>query len=123
MNEDNIKISFNRVKEEIQLIKEDIFNLSKELEDVKYLLKELIDEINTQKLKEISKIPVYSYKTDNQTLRQINETYPVNKTDNKTVLQETEGLINQNSGISIGNRGVKTDRQTDRQTQSPRDSF
>ena len=116
MNEENIKASFNKVKEEIYSIKKNIINLNEELESIKDLLRELVDEINTQKLQKIAEIPPYSYQTDNQTLRQINETHNVNKTDNKTVPQEIEGLINQNIGISTGNRGVKTDRQTDRQT-------
>ncbi len=113
MKENQIKSAFLKVKQDIQFLESNLSNLNSELKDLKYgleevksLIKHLHEDLNNQKLHEIS----------NQTLRHINSTDPVTSTHNQTLRQEIEGLKSPNLSISIGNEGVSTDRQTDTST-------
>jgi len=106
MKEDQIKLAFSKVKQDISFLKEEISIIKKDQEELKKLLKTLYNDFNTQKLHQIN----------DSTLRQINSTHPGTSTDLSTVPQEVGGLKPQNLGISTGNEGVSTDRQTDRQT-------
>jgi hypothetical protein len=109
MNEESIRLAFIKAKQDITHLENEISSLKLEILEIKNMMKELLDQQNTQKLHEISY-------TDIPTLRQINPTNNANPTDNPTVPQEIGGLISPNLDISTGNRGVPTDRQTIRQT-------
>ncbi len=106
MNDNNIKIAFSRVKEDIILLTNEITNLKYEIEMIKsslnFIQNALKEENNTYLLQ--------------QTNRQIFPTDTNKPTDRQTVPQEIGGLKSQNISISTGNEGVPTDRQTDRQT-------
>lgn len=101
MPNDKIKEAFQKVKEDISLIKE-------QLEE----LKRTIRQTDSQ--------------TDTQTGRPLVQTHPpINQTNTQTIPTMKENAPNkkppeapksQNSDISIGNKGVQTDRQTNQQT-------
>jgi len=94
MDEEKIKESFARAKQDIDFLANEISEIKQEIHEIKLFL----DEFSSS------------------TLRQINATDNVTSTHNTTVPQEVEGLNTPNLGISIGNQGASTDRQTDRQT-------
>jgi len=94
-NQNTIKQSFIKVKEDINFLNNEILELKLAMNDLKNLI---ISKKNTT--------------TDNTTIHQTNTTLSTNT----TVPREIEGLKSQNLSISIGNKGVSTDRQTDRQT-------
>jgi hypothetical protein len=90
-----------KLKEAFQRIKEDISNLSYQI------------ELLTSEIYEIKRT---SYKTDipdRQTDRQKTQTVPY----------EVEGSKPLDSKVSIGNQGVQTDRQTNRQTDRQTEKF
>jgi len=82
----------DEIKEAFLRVKKDMISIKKELENLK-------KELNSLKLASTQNTEKTAISTDTSTLR-----------------QEIEGLKPQNLGISIGNEGVPTDRQTDRQT-------
>lgn len=94
MNEDLIKESFQKVKEDITALKEAINIISDEIEELKRTLTQT--DIPTR-----------------QTNRQITPTVP----------QEIGGLETQDLQVSTGNRGVQTDRQTVQQTDKLSEKF
>lgn len=106
MDEESLKSAFQKVKGDINFLNEEILNL-------KVSIHSLLDSLHNLKeshnliLREIS------------TIRQIIKTNSVNPTDNPTVPWEIKGLKTINLPISIGNRGVPTDRQTDNPTDNP----
>ena len=101
---DYIKNSFERVKEDIFLLREEInllkinfFETRDQLNDITEILNELLQK---QQL-------------DSSTHQQ---QILMNTTDTSTQKISFNPLKHQNTHISIGNEGVSTDRQTDRQT-------
>jgi hypothetical protein len=98
MQKEEIKFAFSRVKE-------DIFNLTNELNFLKSEIKEIKNILNT-----------LVNPTHNPTEKSIIQLNPVNPTYNPTVPQEIGGLKTQNLSISIGNEGVPTDTPTNQQT-------
>jgi len=104
-NKDEIKTAFNKVKK-------DILSLKSEIDQIKELLKDIQNDLNTEKLHKIAQ-------ESSSTIQHINPTHPNNPTHNPTLRQEVGGLKSQFLGISTGNEGVPTDRQTDRQTDNP----
>jgi len=94
MEEDKIKEAFQKVKQNILTLGNEISQIKQDINEIKQFL----DDFSAS------------------ALRQINPTHPVNPTDNPTHPQEIGGLKYPNIDISIGNEGVPTDRQTDRQT-------
>jgi len=102
MKEEQIKLAFSKVKQ-------DIDNLNQEISKLKNLIKPLLNALNTSKLHELAR-------NQTSTVRQINATDSVTSTHNTTVPQEIGGLKYPNLSTSIGNQGASTDRQTDRQT-------
>ncbi len=108
---DEIKEAFSRVKEDINFLKQEINFLNQNLYEIQKQLFEMnsfmensfekIDE-NKKKLEDLSS----TYKTSFKTV----------PTDIPTHDLALEGLKGQNLGISIGNQGVPTDKQTNRQT-------
>jgi hypothetical protein len=116
MDNDNIKLAFSRVKEDILFLTSEIGLIKNELIELKSLLKELQQEIVNDKLDLIAKTPIIHSPTVQQTYQHINPTYNNIPTDTPTVPQEIGGLKSQNMTFSTGNRGVPTDRQTNQQT-------
>ena len=98
------------VKQAFEKVKDDINFLNNEILDLKILINDLKNTLNN----------LENTSTDKQTIRHINTTDNVYSTDNSThystVPQEVEGLKTSNLTSSTGNEGVSTDRQTDRQT-------
>jgi len=120
MDEENLKESFLRVKE-------DIFFLERSIEDIRsesLALREEISNLNTLLLELISSLPSFqqfqlNQSTQNQTLRHITSTHPSSDQTHKSLSTDNMALYslkNPNSDISTGNGGVSTDRQTDQQT-------
>ena len=94
MKKEQLKEAFVKVKQDIDFLVNEIYQLKQEIIEIKQILG-------------IS---------SSSTVRQITSTYPVTSTQTSTVPQEVGGLRTPNLGISIGNQGASTDRQTDRQT-------
>jgi len=98
MQQDPIKEAFDKVKQDMQILSEQIQYIHQEIEEIKRTMYR---------------------QTIRQTDRQINQTYPelVQTQDkygsNNMPLEAVKSPI---SSISTGNRGVQTDRQTIRQT-------
>src|SRR4030042_901641 len=107
---DEIKNAFQKVKQDIDSINNEVMNLKQslfetkeQLFDINYLLNKLISQPE-KALESVYKTPTY--------LPQ-NPTSPTNiPTDDSTF----EPLKEQNTALSTGNEGVPTNRQTDRQT-------
>ncbi len=98
MDENKIKEAFSKVKQDILTISNEISQIKLEIHEVKLLLEGFHDKFNTS------------------TLRHIISTHPVTSTQTSTVPQEARGLKTPNLGISTGNQGASTDRQTDTST-------
>ena len=94
MKKEQLKEAFVKVKQDIDSLADEIYQLKQEIIEIKQILG-------------IS---------SSSTVRQITSTYPATSTQTSTVPQEVGGLRTPNLGISIGNQGASTDRQTDRQT-------
>ena len=92
MKEEQIRLSFLRVKQDIENLRNEILTIKNEVGDIKEMLNSL------------------------SAIQQINSTNLANPTHNPTVPQEIRGLKTQNLSISTGNEGVPTDKQTDSPT-------
>jgi len=101
--EDLMKLAFEKVKQDIDFLNNEILELKISIDDLKLL----INNIRPQP-------------KNTSTLRHLNSTEFATSTDNtthnSTVPQEIEGLKPPNLDSSTGNEGASTDRQTDRQT-------
>jgi len=109
-----LKEAFFNIKKDIDFLNSELLVIRTTLEDLKEYLK-LVGKnqlMYEQKLIFLNKL----IQTDKQTIRQINTTHSETSTDNPTVPQEIGGFKDQNLGVSTGNKGVPTDRQTIRQT-------
>lgn len=120
------------IKEAFAKAKQDIFNLSSQIESLKreiYSLKEFVKSLNnpptdkptdssthssTENSTENKEKPAQN--SQNQTLRHINTTETDTSTHNPAQNQALYRLKTPISNISIGNRGVPADRQTNQQT-------
>ena len=96
------------VKEAFQKVKQDINSLNKKISDICDILGE-INEHNIKLNRKIGEMTTSSDTTDNLQ----NETDTLDNTTDNAPLNP---LKDQNTGVSIGNQGVPTDKQTDRQT-------
>jgi DNA-binding MarR family transcriptional regulator len=105
---DPIKEAFQKAKEDINILNQEIGFLKLELEETRKEMIKICEII--QKISE--KIPQKPEKSPSthKTLK------PTLSTDPSTHNLPLEALKPQNIGISTGNQGVSTDRQTDRQT-------
>ena len=92
MKEEYIKLSFLKVKEDMDSLRNEIFQLKNGINELKNIFNSL------------------------PTIQCLDPTINDNPTHNPTVPQEIGGFKSPNLDISTGNRGVPTDRQTDRQT-------
>ncbi|MBT3404925.1 hypothetical protein HN832_01640 [archaeon] len=123
------------IKDSFKKVKQDINQISKELNSLKLIINE-----NNQKIAELCEI-LYSMnesnkqinkkiETNTQEISKISQNYnstdrqtnPTTSTDTSTDTLPLKSLKDQNIAFSIGNQGVSTDRQTDtstdRQTQN-----
>lgn len=108
MNEDKLREAFQKVKEDMVLLKESLTSISLELSQIKRTF------IQTNK------------PTDRPTLPIITSTVPQRNPTEEGISQTNEQHVSDKddfkalktpfSGFSTGNKGVPTDRQTDQQT-------
>ena len=122
MKEDKLKEAFSRIKEDILSLGNEISEIREQLLESNKLMKQINEEIiqlklakmqeKTEKTLKIHEKTIQKTSTDNQKT----STHPVTSTQTSTDAQEIQGLNTPNLPISIGNQGVSTDRQTDRQT-------
>ncbi|MHA1659082.1 MAG: hypothetical protein ACTSUT_08185 [Promethearchaeota archaeon] len=108
---DNLKDAFNKVKTDILSLREEINFLKVNLFEMNEKIIEIFEVINKIKINK-SKENLIFPSTNNQLI-------PTNTKDTSTHKPLFNTLKPQNIPISIGNEGVKTDRQTDRQTDKP----
>jgi len=94
MDEEKLKEAFQKVKEDMGFLGDEIKQINQEIQQIKGFL----DDFSTS------------------TLRHISSTQPATSTHNTTVRQEIGGLKPSNLAISTGNEGASTDRQTDTST-------
>ena len=112
MNEDTLKEAFQKVKQDIFSLGSEFSQLRLELTELKTELKlisSFLEDLKSQKILEKSQeiVPTYPTQDSNTSMT---------PTDTPTHPQEIGGLISPNIGVSTGNRGVPTDRQTNQQT-------
>ncbi len=113
MDEEKIRDAFKKAKE-------DIFSLGKEIGGLKLLISDIKNEL---------KILTQAFKDSQKTSETPEKTIPTQPEEKPTTQQTTpthkeipthnmlsQVLKQQDLGVSTGNRGVPTDRQTDRQT-------
>ena len=98
---DPIRDSFNRVKEDVNSLKQETEFLRKSLSETREQIIDICKILNQIVEKQAS-----THRLLNQTL----------STHSSTLPQEIGGLKSQNLAISTGNEGVPTDRQTNQQT-------
>jgi DNA-binding MarR family transcriptional regulator len=119
---DSIKQAFQKVKQDIDFLKQETSSLKSNFNETRAKMLEIceiVSKINKKldglspKNKDISLNSRLNTPTDTSTLRHIN---PAPSTHPSTHNLPLEGLNTQNMGISTGNQGASTDRQTDRQT-------
>ena len=108
-----IKEAFSRVKEDIEFLNHEINNLKKDIEktreqtsEITYLLKNFLEKTKTNR------------QTDTSTHNKVNSTIPTHPSTHKAPLKS---IKEENLGISTGNEGVSTNRQTDKQTNQQTD--
>jgi archaellum component FlaC len=115
---DSLKDAFQRVKKDIDSLKYEIDNLKKTIKELNNYMGFFGIELKKMREKSIQDF-IYLKKnliqspTNLPTNRQI---APTNATILPTHQQPFKPLKPENQGISTGNEGVPTDRQTDRQT-------
>ena len=112
---DQIKAAFQKVKEdmdsmreEIDILKQFLYENNQKLTQFEETIQDLTFQITQLNLKEIAVSPT-SYPADNYQKS-------TNPTDSPAHNMPFEALKPQYLGISTGNRGVPADRQTDQQT-------
>jgi DNA-binding MarR family transcriptional regulator len=108
---DQIKTSFQKVKQDMDSMREEINILKQDLSKSIENLSELAKTIKDLTL-QVSKISTKE-KIDTPTDNLQNPTYPTHTPTDSLSFKPLKG---QNMGISTGNGGVPTNRQTDKQT-------
>jgi len=115
-DEEGVKKAFERVKEDIFTIGNELLKLKTEFFDLKNQITYLKDSLDSIKLNEIQQKNAILSPTHNPTDALKNPTNPNIPTHNPTHPVEIGGLKTQNLRFSTGNGGVPTDRQTNQQT-------
>ena len=121
---DSIKEAFQKVKEDIDLLREEIVSLKKGFSETKERMIDLCDvflklkkEIEENKNKQCTVQPyiqpIFTHLIDSSAHQSKNPTIP---TDNPTLRQVFKPQKAQILPFSTGNEGVPTDKQTNRQT-------
>ena len=137
---DQVKEAFQKVKEDITSLRTEISNLQKELQEIQISILTLIktqnlqyyhpNQPNFEPIRQTDNPTIRQTDTSthsstdnslNRTLRQINSTDKGVSTHSSTDILPFKALKGQNTQSSIGNRGVSTDRQTIRQTDTSTD--
>ena len=114
VDERGIKEAFEKVKKDIFSLGNEFSSLKNEIIELKSILKTIENDIENIKLQQIKN---NNYPTHQQLIPAHSNT----STDNPTHPMEIRGLKYPNLAISIGNRGVPTDKPTDQQTDNPTD--
>jgi len=128
-----IKEAFIKVKDDINRLNLEVNEIKKEVDSIKNSINRLIEIVN--KLNSLIKLKINQGDNSNrQTIQQTDnpaqdiENTPIQHkiptdltipTHSSTDNIPFKGLKDQNYEISIGNKGVPTDRQTDQQTDNP----
>ena len=112
MKEEKLKEAFLRIKEDMLSLGKEISEIRKEFLETNHLMKQINEEIIQWKLQKIAETPLKQTSTHPEKT----STHPATSTHTSTHPKEIEGLKTPNLDISIGNEGVSTDKQTDRQT-------
>jgi hypothetical protein len=122
---EQIKEAFFKVKQDIELLKKEMFTLNEGLIETRKSLIEVCEILKEYSNKKKDKIDSNSVEESLTNNHSHNPAHPIiisaTPTHNPAhnVLQNP--LNTQNIGISTGNQGVPTDRQTDRQTDQQTD--
>ena len=120
--EDSIKKAFNKVKEDINFLNDEILGIKILINEIKLSINSLKNNPKSpKKAQNIHSNGQTDTSTHNSTLRHITSTDTVTSTDTSTVPYEIEGLKYPNLAISTGNGGASTDRQTDTSTDTSTD--
>jgi hypothetical protein len=114
---DQIKEAFLKVKKDVSVLQEEVLSIKQDINKLKELIEELIS---------ISKQAIVERRDEKRL--EFEDKFPTqvseNPTDKKFISTEKsyfKPLKHQNQGISIGNDGVPTDRQTNQQTDQQTD--
>ena len=110
---DSIKEAFSKVKQDIFYLGEELNNIKNELIELKTELKLISNFIEDIKIKQIQQT---NRPTQTPTIQHINSNTSQIPTDNPTLPSEIIGLLSPNNQSSIGNQGVPTNKQTNQQT-------
>lgn len=109
-----IKEAFSKVKQDMNLLREEVDLLKRNLIETRQSLIELCDLFKQFSNKDRAQ----TLSTDIPTHQQINSTTPTDIPTHPTLFKP---LKEENLNISIGNEGVPTDKQTNRQTDQQTD--
>ncbi len=116
INEDQIKQSFIRAKQDIQDLQSQLDSIKQDLNEIKQTLDSFASYILKSNISTNTPTHNPTDAAENQTIQQISPTHLNTPTHNLTDNLPLYSLKNPNTDISTGNQGVPTDRQTDRQT-------
>jgi DNA-binding MarR family transcriptional regulator len=105
---DHIKEAFQKVKQDIDSLYDELNNLKSGMKETREEMIKIVDVLNQISDKITLKQPEKA--STQEPLKSATSTHP------STHNYPLEPLKSQNMGISTGNQGVPTDRQTDRQT-------
>ena len=118
--EENIKKAFSKVKEDIFFLNKEIFEIKNSLAQLDLTLNNYLNkQENNRKITKTTENTTKTTENNSSTIQQINPTDPAIPTHFPTHQQLIQDLKSQNLGISIGNQGDPTDKQTNRQTDNP----
>jgi DNA-binding MarR family transcriptional regulator len=124
---EQIKEAFSKVKQDIEMLKNEIFTLNKKLVETRESLVEICEILkNISKKKEEVKKEEIKIETPTQAFQLPTQAFQLptqhiqTPTDNKFNMPQRPQKA-KNLGISTGNEGVPTDRQTDQQTDQQTD--
>lgn len=112
---DPVKDAFKKVREDISTLREQMIILAEELANTQEELHKIVYNFNKNSFESTS-LPTSRDSTDRQTdstIRHINQTDSTHLSTDNSLFKP---LKPKNYGISIGNKGVPTDRQTNQQT-------
>ncbi len=119
MEEEKLRKAFFRIKQDILSLGNEISGIKEDLLEIKSFLLSLeqtSQPSNSEKNTSNTPNSLEKPQTNTSTHTLESSTHPVTSTHTSTVPYEIGGLKPSNLDVSIGNEGVSTDRQTDRQT-------
>src|SRR3989344_8123650 len=114
---DQVKEAFQKVKEDITFLKQEILNIHKELDEIQNSILTLLSiKNNLHNQLDNTSNTIKNHQFLNPAIQQINTTNQYIPTNTSTDKYYFKALKKHNNQYSTGNRGVSTDRQTDQQT-------